>query len=168
VIVGADRERVDPAIGRSIFTSANEPPDRSSEPGRHRHLHRYGAARIVRRLTKRAGSTSASARAAPRIGCLAVSRSSFVLRPRLPGLPDHERVEVPSDDVAMGASDPAIRDARDATESRTLWGADPIAHVPMREGSWRDTVRFQAWGGLSIGHFVGPSGRRISPVASNP
>ena len=50
---------------------------------------------------------------------------------------DHERVEVPSDDVAMGASDPAIGGTLDARQGRTLWDCGPLAHVLFPDGSER-------------------------------
>jgi hypothetical protein len=41
-------------------------------------------------------------------------RSALIAHHTCPIMPDHERVEVPSDDVAMGASDPAVGDTQSA------------------------------------------------------
>jgi hypothetical protein len=44
-------------------------------------------------------------------------------------VPDHEKVEVPSDDVAMGASDPAVGGTRGRSAGRAIWDGRPLAVV---------------------------------------
>ena len=49
-------------------------------------------------------------------------------------MPDHERVEVPSDDVAMGASDPAIGDRGAGQSRRTFWDTLAAREVLIQSG----------------------------------
>ena len=43
---------------------------------------------------------------------------------------DYERGEVPSDDVAMGASVPAIKDTSAVIGGRALWDGSALPYVP--------------------------------------
>jgi integrase len=146
----ANRQAVTKEIGRAAKIAGLDPEGLASHSGRRtvvtalyadggldladvaRHVGHSDpstTAEYVRSLGHRPSDTAARAASVPNS---VLRRSRYVRRhprQRCARLPDHERVEVPSDDVAMGASDLVIRVPFGASSSRRYGTPHGLASI---------------------------------------